>query len=87
MTGSRKIQNGVKDRKACSVQDMAMIGLSSIDQKAMALVLARHEPGCQALIKPEDVPVLVAVLGGDLKQAYLKTEKKYLELLSATKSD
>lgn len=67
------------------VQDMDL--LFSIDQKAMALVLARHDPECQTLIKPEDVPIFVEVLGGDLKQAYVKAEKKYLELLSAAKSD
>lgn len=49
--------------------------------------MARHDPECQTLIKPEDVPIFVQVLGGDLKQAYVKAEKKYLELLSATKSD
>lgn len=59
--------------------------MCSIRQKAMALVLARHDPGCQALIKPEDVPVLVDVLGGDVKQAYLDSEKTNLKLLSATK--
>lgn len=61
--------------------------MSSIDQKAMALVLARHDPGCQDVIKPEHVPILVEVLGDDLKKAYLRTEEKYLELLNATKSD
>lgn len=69
------------------MQDMHMDELFSIDQKALALVLARHDPECQTLIKPEDVPIFVEVLGGDLKQAYVKAEKKYLEPLSAAKSD
>ena len=51
----------------------------------MSLVLARHDPKYQTFMKPEDVHILVEVLGGDLKKAFLKTEKKYLELLSATK--
>ena len=61
--------------------------MSSIRQQAMALVLARHDPGCQDLVKSADVPILVEVLGGDLKQAYLETEKTYLKVLSTTKSD
>lgn len=61
--------------------------LFSIDQKAMSSVLARYDPRYQTLMKPEDMHIIVEVLGCDLKKTYLKTEKKYLELLNATKSN
>lgn len=59
----------------------------TVDQKAMALVLASHDSNIQSGISPEDVGVLLSVLGEDQRRAYLKSLKTYKDHVSATKKD
>lgn len=54
-------------------------------QKAMALVLARHDPSVQSPMSAEDLDTLLTLLPDDVQKAYDSTLKTYLDLLSKTK--